>query len=177
MKEVPPTGKDLAAGGFEKGSDSMQFDIPGFGPLDIRHLVLDFNGTLATDGIVAAEVRSRLKALAEGVAIHVITADTRGNAARELAGLPVSLETSGGDRVADFKRAVVEELGQEHCVSVGNGRNDLAMFQVAALSIAVAGPEGLYPPLLHSAHLMVPSMADALQLLLDPRRLIASLRG
>lgn len=155
----------------------MQFDIPGFGQLDLCHLILDFNGTLATDGTVDQRVRRSILDLAAEFTIHVVTADTRGNAAKELAGLPVRLMTAGGDQVADFKRTMVEELGREDCVCIGNGRNDLAMFEQAALAIAVAGPEGLYPPLLQSAHLMVPSMEDALQLLLDPRRLIAGLRG
>lgn len=155
----------------------MIFEIPGFNDLDIRHILLDFNGTLATGGKIDQKVREQLKDLARNVTIHVLTADTRGNAAKELEGLPVSLKTSDGGEVAAFKANVMRGLGAATCVAVGNGRNDLAMFQEAALTIAVAGPEGVHPPLLRHTHIMVPSMTDALELFLDPERLKAGLRG
>ena len=52
----------------------MEFDIPGFRRLQIRHLVLDYNGTIAVDGILLEGVGERIRALAEHLAIHVITA-------------------------------------------------------------------------------------------------------
>ena len=75
----------------------MEFDIPGFRRLQIRHLVLDYNGTIAVDGILLEGVGERIRALAEHLAIHVITADTFGNAARQVAGLPLEVKILASD--------------------------------------------------------------------------------
>jgi soluble P-type ATPase len=51
------------------------------------------------------------------------------------------------------------------------------MFRSAALSIAVLEAEGLYAPLLQEADLIAKSSEDALDLLLDMKRLISGLRA
>jgi soluble P-type ATPase len=50
------------------------------------------------------------------------------------------------------------------------------MIQSAAIGIAVMGREGLSQEALQAADLVVPSILDALDLLLNPRRLVATLR-
>ena len=52
----------------------LQFDIPGYGALRLEHLVLDYNGTLACDGILIEGARERLGALSNELKIHVLTA-------------------------------------------------------------------------------------------------------
>ncbi len=87
--------------------------IPGFRDLDLEHLVLDYNGTLAIDGKLIAGVREALAALASQVEIHVITADTFGCAASELSGLPVKITIIPPLAQADAKLAYVQELGAQ----------------------------------------------------------------
>jgi P-type E1-E2 ATPase len=74
------------------------------------------------------------------------------------------------------KAAVVRALGSVAVVAVGNGANDAAMLREAALGIAVLGPEGLAAEALAAAGLLAASIDDALDLLLHPRRLVATLR-
>lgn len=62
-------------------------------------------------------------------------------------------------------------------VAVGNGANDARMLERAALGIAVLGPEGLALSCLQAADVVVPDILAALDLLLFPRRLVATLRG
>ena len=50
------------------------------------------------------------------------------------------------------------------------------MLQEAALGIAVLGPEGLAAEALLAADVVVASIEDALDLLLRPHRLVATLR-
>ena len=58
--------------------------IPGSETLQIDNLVLDYNGTLATDGFLDEGVAERLEKLASsGLSLHVITADTSGTVAAE----------------------------------------------------------------------------------------------
>jgi soluble P-type ATPase len=50
------------------------------------------------------------------------------------------------------------------------------MLSSAALGIAVLGPEGLAVEALRAAHVVVARIEDALDLLLHPQRLVATLR-
>jgi P-type E1-E2 ATPase len=155
----------------------LNIEIPGFRALHLEHLVLDFNGTLALDGRLLEGVAPRMEALAGTLAIHVITGDTHGSARTQLQGLPVNLTVLAPEHQAEAKRALVQGLGAEHCVCIGNGRNDRLMLQEAALGVAVAGAEGAAGETLKVAHLFIPHIHDALDLLRMPRRLVATLRG
>jgi P-type E1-E2 ATPase len=150
-------------------------DIPGRGILELEHLVLDLNGTIALDGEVLAGVPERLAALSESLTIHLVTADTQGRAAviAEQLGVGLVLVTPGDE--ADQKRALVERLGAERVLAIGNGANDVGMLQAAALGIAVIGTEGLAVEALQAAD-VVATIQDALDLLLHSRRLVATLR-
>ena len=50
-------------------------EIPGINILELKHLVLDDNGTLALDGNLMDGVRERIEALAKHLQVHVVTAD------------------------------------------------------------------------------------------------------
>ena len=152
--------------------------IPGWGAVDIRHLVLDYNGTIALDGTMLPTVRQQLQEIhQQGIAIHVITADTNGTARAACQGMDIQLHIHQGDAVALEKQKLVQELGPEHTVCMGNGRNDLGMFQTGALSVCIIGGEGAYVPTLLAAQLAVTNITDGLDLLIRPHRLCASLRG
>ena len=153
----------------------IRLDIPGREILELEHLVLDLNGAIALDGKVLAGVPERLTALSESLTVSMVTADTRGQATviAEQLGIRLVLVTPGDE--ADQKRALVERLGAERVVAIGNWANDAKMLQAAALGIAVLGPEGLAVEALRAAE-VVAGIHDALDLLLHPRRLVATLR-
>jgi soluble P-type ATPase len=155
----------------------IALDVPGFGALRLHDAVLDFNGTLARDGRLLPGVATRLRTLAARLDLHVVTADTTGTAARALAKLPVELRILGASRQAAAKAAFVRKLGAGRVVAVGNGRNDAAMLARAALGIAVCGAEGCAADALAAARVMCLDIRDALDLLLMPLRLVATLRA
>lgn len=148
-------------------------DIPGTGQRRFTHLVLDFTGTLSAGGALLPGVAERLQELSRRLSITVLTADTFGTARDALAGLPVriALITTG-----DEKAAFVGQVGAESVVAIGNGVNDVPMVEQAALGIAVIGPEGAAGALLRVADIAVREILDALDLLLHPLRLRATLR-
>lgn len=171
-------GWPVSRGGRPHGGaeDVITVEIPGGGRLEIACLVLDLNGTLATDGHVPPQVADRVRSLGSRVQVHVLTADTFGTAA----GLPdlgariVRLEP--GDEVK-AKAAAVRELGASRTAAIGNGMNDMGMLREAALGIIVIGREGAAVRALLAADLAVTSIEDALDLLRFPKRLVASLRS
>lgn len=155
----------------------MKIVIPEYKTLEVDRLFLDFNGTIAVDGIIPAGVRQRLEQLAAEFTIYVLTADTNGNAKEQCQGLPVILQTFPTGNARDYKKELVKATGSRRCVAVGNGRNDELMLREAALSIAIMDREGAYGRVLREADLCVRSMQDGLDLLLYPNLIIAGLRG
>ena len=153
----------------------MQVFIPGQGDMEINHLVLDFNGTIALDGLLLPNVRERLTELAKWVKVYVLTADSNGSATRECEGLPVDLHVIGKDDQREQKRSFVQEIGPGVAV-LGNGVNDELMFRQANLSIAVIGKEGCATVSLMASHIVVNDVVDGLDLLLKHHRLIPTLR-
>ena len=154
----------------------IRVDIPGAPRLELEHVVCDFNGTLALDGNLIEGVRTRLTALAAVVTVHVVTADTFGGAHSALAGLDLRLTVLGPDDQATAKADYVERCGAGRTAAIGNGRNDRAMLAAAALGVAVIGPEAAAAETLAAADIVTPDILAALDLLLRPRRLVATLR-
>ena len=155
----------------------VHLDIPDFGQLNLDYLVLDFNGTLAVDGRLLPLVSDQLNELAEKLKIIVLTADTFGSAHMALANVKCDLAVLPPGNQTVGKRDFVRKFGVERCVCVGNGRNDCLMLQEAALGIAVIQTEGTAIETLMAADIALSSIADALALLNNPRRLVATLRA
>ena len=155
----------------------MKIQIPGYGELNLTTVLLDYNGTIAVDGCIRPKIRAYLQEMSEQFTIYVLTADTHGTAKKQCEGIPVNVYTFPVGDAAEHKREIIERLGGDTCVCFGNGRNDMQMFQKAALSVAVMDKEGMYAGLLSAADVCVNSMEDGLNLLRYPKRLIADLRG
>ena len=155
----------------------IDIGIPGFKQVVLEHLVLDFNGTLACDGVLAEGVRDLLVLLSQDLRIHILTADTHGNAAAECEGLPCGLVVlPEGDQDVS-KREYVRKLGTDRAVCIGNGRNDRLMVGEAAVGIAISGEEGASAETVRNADVVCRSASEALSLLVNPRRLVATLRS
>jgi soluble P-type ATPase len=154
----------------------MEIEIPGWGRLSVKNLVLDFTGTLSVDGVLIHGVRERLKDLAQNMTIHVLTADTFGRAAQELEGLPVEITILKAHAEDRSKEDYVIALGADQVVAMGNGNNDALMLSIAALGVAVMEDEGCSIQALVNADLVVKSIRDGLDLLAKPLRIKAGLR-
>ena len=155
----------------------LEIEIPGFKRLSLSNLVLDYNGTLACDGNLIAGVRERLELLSKRLGIYVLTEDTFGGVGKELAALPCRVSVIPPQNQALAKAETIRDLGPERCVAIGNGRNDQAMLKEAALGIAVVQTEGASIEAVLSADVLSRNIIEALDLLLNPLRLTATLRG
>ncbi len=150
--------------------------VPGAGEFRLLHLVCDYNGTLAVDGTLLPGAGRALSELARDLQVHVVTADTFGEAAAQLDGLPVGLTVLAGTGLAEAKLEYVSHLGAAGVVAIGNGRNDAMMLRAARLGIAVVQKEGVAGVTLAAADIVAVSVTDALDLLRLPQRLVATLR-
>ncbi len=155
----------------------LQIEVPGNEEFVLKHLVLDYNGTIACDGTIKAGVLDKLRALSEQLQVHVITADTHGSVHQACADDFITIHVIGKSAQDRQKQHYIEQLGAAHCVAVGNGFNDWQMLQTAALGIVVMQEEGCASKTLLASDLLFASIADVLDALLQPKRIIASLRN
>jgi P-type E1-E2 ATPase len=156
----------------------IRFSIPGrTESVEISHLLLDLNGTLSLDGKLIPGVKTLLSGLSEDLTLHVLTADTFGTAEEICKDLPVRLQILKKENQAIQKWQYLQETGPDISVAIGNGMNDYMMLADAAIGIAVLGPEGLSGSACTAAGILSPSIEYALELLLHPARIIATLRN
>jgi P-type E1-E2 ATPase len=155
----------------------LQIDIPGRDMLALEYLVLDVNGTILFDGALLDGVRDSLALLGTVLHLVIVTADTRGNADSVASGLQIEVRIIDAGREAEQKLALVESLGADRVVAVGNGANDAGMLRAAAIGVCVLGPEGAASSALVESDVLASSIDDALGLLANPERLIATLRN
>ena len=151
----------------------LHLEIPNHGMIELQHAVFDVNGTLAVDGRLLPGVEDRLKSLAELLSIHILTAGTHGNLPELQQALqyPFHRINSGAD-----KERYVLQLGAANVIAFGNGANDASMLHAAAIGVAIITVEGVASSALQAADLLVPGPLEAIDLLLQPKRLIATLR-
>ncbi len=154
----------------------ITIEIPPTQKVQLRHLVLDYNGTIAHNGHLIASITPLLKQLSEQLKVYVITADTFGTVEAEVADLGVRVKVlESGDHTQE-KADFIDALGSKHCIAIGNGNNDAKMLQTAILSMAVIGSEGCALQTLQCADLVVNRIDDALEMILNSKALIATLR-
>jgi len=154
----------------------IQLAIPGRGVVTLRYAVFDVNGTLATDGVLIDGVAERLNELRQQLDVTMVTANTHGGQANIDAQLGTTSTIIEPAKEREQKAAFVAALGAEQVVALGNGGNDVGMLAAAAIGIAVLGTEGLNVEALQAADVVAGSIFDALDLLLKPKRLIATMR-
>jgi len=155
----------------------IKLTIPEQNELEIENAVFDFNGTLAVDGRLHQKVREMMMKIKETLNIYILSSDTFGSVLEECSALDVHVEIMQGENCSTQKRRFVNSLGSEKTVCIGNGMNDIGMFQICALSIAVIGNEGCSAKALAVADIAVRDIEDAMNLLLNPKRITATLRG
>ena len=151
-------------------------EIPNYKTLTLAHIVLDYNGTIAKDGVLKEEVKQILPKLTQKYSVHVITADTFGSVQKELNGFNVFVNVLQSSKHTLEKSEYVQSLNAKECVAVGNGANDMQMLQTAEIGIAILGEEGCSFQTLQTSDIVCKNIADALELFLNEKRLIATLR-
>ena len=154
----------------------LEIDIPGFGHIRLEHMVSDFTGTLSVDGRLMPGVKERLNRIARFMNIHILTADTFGIAKAELKGIACDIHILTGDNHDVQKQHYVNDLGPDKVIAFGNGNNDRLMLKTAKIGVAVCLKEGCAVDAIKSADILITSTTAALDLLLHPKRLKATMR-
>lgn len=154
----------------------VEITIPGRGNYTIKNVVVDLNGTIAVDGKIIQGIKEKVAMLSQNLDIFLVTADTNKNAERLVRDLPVTLYKIEEGEEDEQKLRVVLKQGKNNTVSIGNGCNDVSMLKESAIGICIVGGEGASAEAMMASDLAVSNINDALDLLLKPHRLKATLR-
>lgn len=152
----------------------MKYAVPGVGDIELQTIILDLNGTVTVGGAVPEGTREKLAAVKNlGFQTVFFTGNTRNNADQLAKELGIGWQLAS---TAEEKRDLALQMHPETCVSIGNGQIDLELTKAVQLSIVTLQAEGVHTETLLAADIVVPTIIDALDLLIDPDRLIATLR-
>lgn len=154
----------------------LNIEIPGFGHLAAEYLVMDLNGTLGLEGVPDQGVIQRLRELSGTLRLIVVTADTHGHAADLPTDFGMEVQKLNPGKEDEQKQGYVRKIGSHKTIALGNGANDALMLKEASVGICVIGEEGAAVKGILNADIVVHRIHHALDLLLNPKRLLATLR-
>jgi len=148
---------------------------PGQNPLEIEFILLNFEGTLATDRRVHPKAKDRLKLLAKRSKIYILTKGEKEAIGEILKKVKAEVIHFTEREVSQGKLDLLRQVGAERTVVIGNGVDDAPMIEEAALGICVIGKEGTSVEAIKKADVVVTDILDALDFLLKPLRQKATL--
>ena len=153
----------------------IKIEIPGRAELEIEHVIFDVNGTLALDGNLLPGVPELIKDLGKLIEIHLLTADTHGKQKEIDRRLGLNaVRINKGDEALQKAEYLLNLDGAT--TAIGQGANDSLMIKEAEIGICVLSDEGASAETVLAADIIAPDIQSAINLLLHPKRLVASLR-
>ncbi|MFA8435813.1 MAG: hypothetical protein ACEPOZ_14950 [Marinifilaceae bacterium] len=153
---------------------SLNYNVPGVGPIMIDTLVVDSNGTMTVKGEIVPGVIEKVHHLQSlGVNVVMISSDQRGNA-RDLAqSSGISYYEAANSRE---KEDILLSLGSQNVAAIGNARIDIGLFVQSIVSVATLQAEGIHKDIIDHVDVIVPSVNDALDFFLDENTFIATMK-
>jgi soluble P-type ATPase len=122
------------------------------------------------------QVGDKLLNLSEKLSVNVLTADTFGEVRKNFASFPFEVQIiKTGDEIKQ-KIKFVERLRAEKVIAFGNGYNDMEVLKTSGIGISILESEGAHTKSLFTADLCVGDICEGTDLLLNPLRLVTSLR-
>lgn len=148
---------------------------PGQEPLKIEFILIDFEGTLASDGRVHPKAKDKINLLSKRAKIHILAKGTTEKIEERLKKLKAEVFFLTEGEASKQKLDLMRQLGPEKTVAIGNGVDDAPMMEEAGFSICVIGREGASGETLKRVDMVVTDILDALDFLLKPLRQNATL--
>ncbi len=148
---------------------------PGQNPLEIEFILIDFEGTLATDRRVHPKAKDKLNLLSKRTKIYILTRANQEVISEALKKVKAEVIHLREVEASQKKLDLVRRLGGTRTVAIGNGSDDVLMMEEASLGICVIGREGASAEVMPRADVVVTDILDALDFLLKPLRHQATL--
>jgi soluble P-type ATPase len=148
---------------------------PGKEPLEIEYILLDFEGTLASDRRVHPKTKDKINLLSKRTKIYILTKEEKEVVAEVLKKVKAEIIYLAEEEASQQKLDLLRQLGAIKTVAIGNGVDDAPMIDEAGLGICIMSSEGTSAEAMKKADVVVSNILDALDFLLKPLRQKATL--
>ncbi len=148
---------------------------PGEEPLEIDFVLIDFEGTLASDRRIHPKAKEKINLLSKRSIIYILTKEEKERIEEVLRRVKAEIIYLKEGNASQKKSDLVRRLGATRVATVGNGVDDAPMFNEAAFSLCMIGKEGASTEALRNADVVFTDILDALDFLLKPLRQQATL--
>ena len=153
----------------------LSIERPGQEPLEINFILLDFEGTLASDRRVHPKAKDKINLLSKRAKIYILTKEEKERVEEILKKVHAEVIYLREGESSQKKLDLLRQLGTTGTVAIGNGVDDGTMIEEAGLGICVIGKEGASAEATKNADMMFTDILDALDFLLKPLRQKATL--
>ena len=148
---------------------------PGRTSLDIEFILLNFEGTLATDRRIHPKAKDKLNLLSKRTNIYILTKGEQEIIREILKKVNTEVVYFKEGEVSQGKLDLLRQLGAAKTVAIGNGVDDVPMIDEAGLGICIIGVEGTSGEAIKKADVVFTDILHALDFLLKPLRHKAAL--
>lgn len=148
---------------------------PNQDDLEMEFILIDFEGTLASDRRVHPKVKDKINLLAKRTQIYILTKGERESVEKSLKRVKATILYLQEGESSQQKLDLLRQLGSTRAVAIGNGKDDVSLLEEAGLSISVLGKEGAFSEAIKKADIVFINILDALDFLLKPLRQKATL--
>jgi soluble P-type ATPase len=148
---------------------------PGQELLEIDFILIDFEGTLASDRRVHPKVKDKINLLRKRTKICILTKGEKEHVEDTLKKVEGEIVYLMEGKSSQQKLDLLRQLGAARTVAIGNGMDDALMIEEAGFGICVLGKEGASSESMKKADVVFMNILDALDFLLKPLRQEATL--
>ena len=148
---------------------------PGQEPSEIDFILLDFEGTLASDRRVHPKAKDKINLLSKRAKIYILTKGEKEGVEEVLKKVKAEIVYLDEGKSSQQKLDLLRQLGATRTVAIGNGVDDAPMMEEAGFSLCVIGKEGTSSEAMDKAEVVFMNILDALDFLLKPLRQKATL--
>jgi soluble P-type ATPase len=148
---------------------------PGQSNLEIEFILIDFEGTLASDRRVHPKAKDKINLLSKRTKIYILAKEEKKLVEERLRKVKAEIVYVTEGEASLRKLDLLRKLGAKQCVAIGNGADDAPMIEEAGFGICVLGKEGTSLETMKKADAVFTDILDALDFLLKPLRQKATL--
>jgi soluble P-type ATPase len=165
---------------------------PGKELLEIDFILIDFEGTIASDRRVHPKAKDKINLLSKRAKIYIfvnlpvppfnkggrggiLAKEEKEHAEEVLRKIKAQIIYVTEGESSQKKLDLLRQLGANRTVAIGNGADDVPMIEEAGLGFCVLGKEGTYSNAMKKADMVFMNILDALDFLLKPLRQRATL--
>jgi soluble P-type ATPase len=153
----------------------ISIERPGQDDSNIEFVLIDFEGTLASDRRVHPKAKDKINLLSKRAKIYILAKEEKELVEEVLKKVKAEIIYLKEGESSQKKLDLLRQLGATRTVAIGNGVDDGPMIEDAGLGICVIGKEGASAGSVKNADMVFTDILDALDFLLKPLRQKATL--